>query len=406
MAVGNGVWPTVFPVAGVRLGVAAAGVKYTDRNDVVLLEIAEGSEVAGVFTQNAFCAAPVTLAKQHLGENTPRYFLINSGNANACTGDAGFDAAQETMSAVARVAKVSINQVLPFSTGVIGEPLPSSKIVAAIPQAYEQLDVMGWELAATTIMTTDTRPKASSVRINIGGETVSITGISKGSGMIRPNMATMLAYIATDAAIDADTLRAISLSAANKSFNRITIDGDTSTNDACMLIATGQSSAKKIERPSGEAFEKIRDAIIDVYKNLAQQIVRDGEGATKFVTVNVSGGKSNSECLQVAYAIAHSPLVKTALFASDPNWGRIVAAIGYAGIDSLDPSRVSVSLDDVQIVKNGSRAVSYLEESGQAIFNQPEFSINVALGRGEASETLWTSDLSHEYVTINAEYRT
>ncbi|WP_075185856.1 bifunctional glutamate N-acetyltransferase/amino-acid acetyltransferase ArgJ [Teredinibacter haidensis] len=405
MAVGESLWPHIYPVAGVRLGVAAAGVKYRDRNDVVLLEIKDGSSVAGVFTQNTFCAAPVTIAKQLLKEKTPRFFIINSGNANACTGRQGMEAAWETMQAVADISGESADRVLPFSTGVIGEPLPCGKISAAVPEAFNSLSVEGWEAAARTIMTTDTRPKAASVEVDVDGEVITITGIAKGSGMIRPNMATMLAYIATDAAISPDVLGTISRLAANRSFNRITIDGDTSTNDACMLIATGQSSAPALKCHGGEYFEKIAAAIVAVYQSLAQEVVRDGEGATKFVTVNVSGGQSQTESLQVAYSVAHSPLVKTALFASDPNWGRIVAAIGYAGIEGLDANGVRVSLDDVEIVRDGGRSPNYTEEAGQAVFNQSQFAINIDLGRGEASETIWTSDLSHEYVTINAEYR-
>ena len=411
MAVGVENWPKIYPIAGVKLGVAAAGVKYANRNDVVLVEIAEGSQVAGVFTQNAFCAAPVTLAKESLAienmsKRSVRYFLVNSGNANACTGQAGIAAAKQTMQTVADCTGVIPQAVLPFSTGVIGELLPADKIGAAIPEAINSLCEQNWLEAAKTIMTTDTRPKGASIRVEVDGQVFHVTGIAKGSGMIRPNMATMLGYVATDLKISREVLQNLSAYAANKSFNRITIDGDTSTNDACMLVATGLSSAPALTDSDGAYFEKVRDAIVQVYQSLSQQIVRDGEGATKFVTVNVGGGVNNDECLQVAYSVAHSPLVKTALFASDPNWGRIVAAIGYAGIPDLDDTKVKVSLDDVAIVTDGGRASTYTEEAGQEVFNKEAFSINIHLGRGAAQETIWTSDLSHQYVTINAEYRT
>lgn len=408
MAVGNIEWPTMNPIAGVRWGVAAAGIKYANRNDLIIAEFTPGSSVAGVFTQNAFCAAPVVIAKKNLVACASRYMLINSGNANACTGDAGFDAAYRTMQAVADTAGVDAERVIPFSTGVIGEPLPAEKLVAAVPSAFADLaaDANAWERAARAIMTTDTRAKGATSQIDIDGETISITGIAKGAGMIRPNMATMLAYVATDAVITPDALNAISRYAANKSFNRISIDGDTSTNDACILVATGQSGAPPLKVLSGDYFNRLAEAITEVYQSLAQQIVRDGEGATKFVTVNVRGGVNHQECLQVAYAIAHSPLIKTALFASDPNWGRIVAAIGYAGVEGLSASSVSVWADDVAIVCNGGRASSYTEDAGQSVFSRPEFTIHVDLGRGAAQETVWTTDLSHEYVSINAEYRT
>lgn len=408
MAVGNIAWPTMIPIAGVRWGVASAGIKYANRNDLIVAEFATGSSVAGVFTQNAFCAAPVVIAKKNLAACAPRYMLINSGNANACTGDAGFDAAYRTMQAVADTAGVDSERVIPFSTGVIGEPLPAEKIVTAVPSAFANLasDANAWERAARAIMTTDTRPKGATSQIDIEGEILSISGIAKGAGMIRPNMATMLAYIATDAVITPDALNAISRYAANKSFNRITIDGDTSTNDACILVATGQSAAPALKVLSGDYFYQLADAIAEVYQSLAQQIVRDGEGATKFVTVNVRGGLNHQECLRVAYAIAHSPLIKTALFASDPNWGRIVAAIGYSGVEGLNASMVNVWADDVAIVCNGGRASSYTEEAGQSVFSKPEFTVHVDLGRGVAQETIWTTDLSHEYVSINAEYRT
>ncbi|TVZ39994.1 glutamate N-acetyltransferase [Alteromonadaceae bacterium 2753L.S.0a.02] len=405
MAVGEFQLPQLHAVDGVRLGVAAAGVKVAKRMDCVLIELAEQTRVAGVFTQNAFCAAPVMLCRKNLGAN-PRYLLINSGNANACTGDAGIAAAQKTMAAVARQGDVAPEAVLPFSTGVIGNLLPADKIVNAVPALFESLCTEGWETAARAIMTTDTRPKLASAIVSLGGKDVVITGMAKGAGMIKPNMATMLAYIATDALVSAPMLDEISRYSANRSFNRISIDGDTSTNDSCMLMATGCAGNTEITSPDSENFITLRDAICEIYQSLAQQIVRDGEGATKFVTVCVEGGATNSECLKVAYAIAHSPLIKTALFASDPNWGRIVAAIGYAGVESLDANQVRVWLDQVQIVADGGSAPGYTEAAGQAVFNQPEFTIRVDLGRGQQSETLWTTDLSHEYVTINAEYRT
>jgi len=407
MAVGEVVWPQIHAISGVRLGVAAAGIKYRNRHDIVLFELAEGSRVAGVFTQNAFCAAPVTIAKHHMAAHSPRYLLVNSGNANACTGEAGHKAAMQSIQAVAGCGAVASEQVLPFSTGVIGEILPAEKIAAAIPAVFDSLDANGWRVAAEAIMTTDTRPKAATHKLHFeDGSSISITGIAKGAGMIRPNMATMLAYIATDADISQEVLDQISRVAANKSFNRITIDGDTSTNDACMLMATAQSKAPALNSASGELYNRVCSAVVEVYQSLAQQIVRDGEGATKFVTVNVDGGASAQECLNVAYAVAHSPLIKTAMFASDPNWGRIVAAIGYADIDALDANLVKVALDNVAIVEDGGGAHGYKEEDGKRVFSKAEFSVNIHLGRGNFSETIWTSDLSHEYVTINAEYRT
>lgn len=405
MAVGEFVMPNLRCIPGVRLGVAAAGIKHKSRNDCVLIEIADGSRVAGVFTQNAFCAAPITLCRRNLSAG-PRFMLINSGNANACTGAPGMVAAEQTMRAVADVGCVHAETVLPFSTGVIGNPLPAEKIIDAVPALFADLTDDGWERAARAIMTTDTRPKLASTTIDIEGVTVAITGMAKGAGMIRPNMATMLAYIATNAAVAQPLLNDLSRIAANQSFNRISIDGDTSTNDACMLIATGQAGHSEISSPSSVAYEVLATAVTGIYQSLAQQIVRDGEGATKFVTVRVEGGASHDESLKVAYAIAHSPLVKTAMFASDPNWGRIVAAIGYAGLENLDANGVKVWLDNVQIVADGGRAAGYTEEAGQTVFNQSEFTVRVDLGRGGCTETLWTSDLSHEYVTINAEYRT
>ncbi|MCP3906667.1 MAG: bifunctional glutamate N-acetyltransferase/amino-acid acetyltransferase ArgJ [Oceanicoccus sp.] len=406
MAVGEGKLPPLYPVNGFRLGTTSAGIKTQGRQDLVLMEIAEGASVAGVFTRNAFCAAPVQQAKKHLTAATPRYFIVNTGNANAGTGEQGLQDSQATCEAVAAQASVSGDQVLPFSTGVIGEPLPIDKIIAALPAAQTALDSDGWEQAASGIMTTDTRPKAASVQIDLLGETVTITGIAKGAGMIKPNMATMLAYVATDAAIDQSLLQLMINQAVNQSFNRITVDGDTSTNDACMLVATGQASAERISDQQHPFYQTLQDAITTVFIELAQGLVRDGEGANKFVTVAVSGGQSEEECLKVAYTVAESPLVKTALFASDPNWGRLLAAIGRAGIDTMDVDRVSVHLNDVLIAENGCRAASYTEEQGSAAMEPEEIVIAIDLDRGDKTATVWTSDLSHDYVRINAEYRT
>lgn len=404
MAVGLGELPVMHPVAGFELGIASAGIKKPGRRDVVLMRCAEGSTVAGVYTQNAFCAAPVLLCKQRM-QSSPRYLLVNTGNANAATGEPGLQAANAVCQELAGLLGCPVEQVLPFSTGVIGEPLPVAKIVAALPAAISDLREENWALAAEGIMTTDTLPKGASVQFQHNGVTVTVTGISKGAGMIRPNMATMLGYIATDAAVSQDILQNILHDAANKSFNRITIDGDTSTNDSCILVATGQAALTPITEAQGELYEALREAIEQVAMQLAQAIVRDGEGATKFVTVQVQGGANQQECLDVAYAVAHSPLIKTALFASDPNWGRIVAAIGYAGVKDLNTEQVNVYLNDVCIVAQGGRAQAYTEEQGAAVMQQAEILIRIELERGGSSETIWTTDLSHEYVRINAEYR-
>ncbi|WP_205341075.1 bifunctional glutamate N-acetyltransferase/amino-acid acetyltransferase ArgJ [Denitrificimonas caeni] len=404
MAVGLGDLPVMHPVAGFELGIASAGIKKPGRRDVVLMRCAPGSTVAGIYTQNAFCAAPVVLCKQRM-QSSPRYLVVNTGNANAATGELGLQAANAVCQQLAALLKCPVEQVLPFSTGVIGEPLPVDKIVAALPAALADLAEDNWALAGEGIMTTDTLPKGASVQFQHEGVTLTVTGISKGAGMIRPNMATMLGYIATDAAVSQDILQNILHDAANKSFNRITIDGDTSTNDSCILVATGQAALAPITAATGALYEALRDAIHQVAMQLAQAIVRDGEGATKFVTVQVQGGANQQECLDVAYAVAHSPLIKTALFASDPNWGRIVAAIGYAGVKNLDTEQVNVYLDDVCIVARGGRAASYTEEQGAAVMQQAEILIRIELERGGCAETIWTTDLSHEYVRINAEYR-
>ena len=404
MAVGLGELPVMHPVAGFELGIASAGIKKPGRRDVVLMRCAEGSTVAGVYTQNAFCAAPVVLCKQRM-QSAPRYLIVNTGNANAATGELGLQAANAVCQQLADLVGCPVEQVLPFSTGVIGEPLPVEKITAALPAACADLRADNWALAGEGIMTTDTLPKGASVQFQHNGVTVTVTGISKGAGMIRPNMATMLGYIATDAAVSQVVLQNILHDAANKSFNRITIDGDTSTNDSCILVATGQAAVEPISEAQGELYTALRDAINQVAMQLAQAIVRDGEGATKFVTVQVQGGATQQECLDVAYAVAHSPLIKTALFASDPNWGRIVAAIGYAGVKNLDTEQVNVYLDDVCIVARGGRAQAYTEEQGAAVMQQAEILIRIELERGGCTETIWTTDLSHEYVRINAEYR-
>lgn len=405
MAVGLGPLPTLHPVPGFELGIASAGIKRPGRKDVVVMRCAEGATVAGVFTLNAFCAAPVILARQRVG-GPVRYLLTNTGNANAGTGQPGLEAAARTCETLARLAGVEPVAVLPFSTGVIGEPLPVEKIEGALQAALDDLSENNWAEAATGIMTTDTLPKGASRQFTHDGVTVTVTGISKGAGMIRPNMATMLGYIATDAKVSQAVLQDLIRDAANKSFNRITIDGDTSTNDCCMLIATGKAALAEITEASGPLFAALKAAVFDVCMEVAQAIVRDGEGATKFVTVQVNGGGNHQECLDVGYAVAHSPLIKTALFASDPNWGRILAAVGRAGVPELDVSRIDVYLGDVCIASQGGRAASYTEEQGAAVMAQAEIGIRIELGRGDCSETIWTTDLSHEYVKINAEYRT
>ena len=404
MAVGLGPLPTLHPVPGFELGIASAGIKRVGRKDVVVMRCAPGSTIAGVTTTNAFCAAPVLVTRERLGGEV-RYLLTNTGNANAGTGPDGLLRARRACAKLAELAGVAEEAILPFSTGVIGEPLPVEKIEAALPAALADLKVDNWALAAEGIMTTDTLPKGASRQFAHDGVTVTVTGISKGAGMIRPNMATMLGYIATDATVARDVLQDLVRDAANKSFNRITIDGDTSTNDCCMLIATGQAGLPAIAEKSGELYGKLKQAVFEVFMEVAQAIVRDGEGATKFVTVQVNGGANHQECLDVAYAVAHSPLIKTALFASDPNWGRILAAVGYAGVPNLDVSRIDVFLGDVCIASQGGRAASYTEEQGAAVMAEEEIGIRIELGRGDCSETIWTTDLSHEYVRINAEYR-
>jgi glutamate N-acetyltransferase/amino-acid N-acetyltransferase len=405
MAVGLAPLSTLHPVAGFELGVASAGIKRPGRPDLVVMRCAEGSSVAGVFTLNAFCAAPVILAKKRVAGRV-RYLLTNTGNANAGTGEEGLRNALRSCASLARLAAVDEDAVLPFSTGVIGEPLPLEKIETALPAAFNDLGADNWAAAASAIMTTDTQPKGASRQFMHDGVTVTVTGISKGAGMIKPNMATMLGYIATDAKVAQGVLQDLLRDAANKSFNRITIDGDTSTNDCCMLIATGQAALAEINHASGALFAALKQAIFEVSLELAQAIVRDGEGATKFVTVQVNGGATFQECLDVGYAVAHSPLIKTALFASDPNWGRILAAVGRAGLAQLDVSKIDVYLGELCIASKGGRAASYTEAQGAAVMAEAEIGIRIELGRGRCSETIWTTDLSHEYVRINAEYRT
>lgn len=413
MPVGDFSFPGMMPINGVRLSAVSAGIKKVSADgekklDLVLIELPATANIAGVYTKNAYCAAPITLCKEHTQySSNSRYLIINSGNANACTGEQGLTTALAMCQAVASYVDIDPRLVLPFSTGVIGEPLPVEKIEHAIPELFEKLKEDHWSLAAEGIMTTDTCSKGVNASLVVDGcsDTLTINGIAKGSGMINPNMATMLAYVVTNACVNETLLKDILVEATNLSFNRITIDGDTSTNDSCILVAAGSSDII-IDNESSPHYAIFKQSVFDLFKKLAQKIVRDGEGATKFVTINVEEGSDSSECLQVAYAIAHSPLVKTALFASDANWGRIVAAIGYAGVNELTVDNIRVYLDDVLIVEKGGRAESYLEDAGAAVMSQAEILLRVCLGRGDVSETIWTTDLSHEYVTINAEYRT
>lgn len=396
------------PVKGFEMGIAEAGIKKANRKDLLVMTLAPGSQVAGVFTLNRFCAAPVQICREYLtqdGRNGEiRALVVNTGNANAGTGERGMKHALETCAALAKDLKVNPEQILPFSTGVILEPLPIEKIITALPKAVANLREDNWFDAAEAIMTTDTQPKATSVTVETSTGLVTITGICKGAGMIHPNMATMLGFIATDAGFAPGLLSSLTKEVADFSFNAITIDGDTSTNDSFIIMATGQSSVhiKSIQDP---AYAVVHDALIGLARKLAQMIVRDGEGATKFMTIDVVGGKTAEECRLVAKAVAHSPLVKTAFFASDPNLGRILAAIGYAGIKDLDVNHVQMWLGDVWIAKNGGRNPSYQEADGQRVMQEPEITIKIDLGRGAASQTLWTCDLSHDYVSINADYR-
>jgi len=396
----------LFAVPGVRIGVAEAGVRKANRKDLTVVLIDEGSAVGGVFTQNRFCAAPVQVCREHLAANHGiRAMVINTGNANAGTGEDGLMRTRSTCIALARKLEISPEQILPFSTGVIMEPLPVDRIEAGLPAALADASADHWARAAEGIMTTDTIPKAFSQRAQVGGATVTITGISKGAGMIRPNMATMLGFMATDAKIDPSLIQPLAKLLADASFNRVTIDGDTSTNDSFVVIATQKAANAAITSLDSADGKALAAAMQDVARQLAQAIVRDGEGATKFITVQVDGGRNAAECRQVAYAVAHSPLVKTAFYASDPNLGRILAAVGYAGIDDLDQTGIDLFLDDVHVAVKGGRNPSYREEDGQRVMKQSEITVRIGLGRGEASETVWTCDFSHEYVTINADYR-
>ncbi|MDR0458178.1 MAG: bifunctional glutamate N-acetyltransferase/amino-acid acetyltransferase ArgJ [Burkholderiaceae bacterium] len=402
---------SLHPVPGVRLGITEAGIRKAGRKDLTVLLLDDGAAVGGVFTQNRFCAAPVQVCREHLARVAPergiRALVINTGNANAGTGEEGLAHARATCAALANLLNIAPEQVLPFSTGVIMEPLPVERLMAGLPAALADAapSAAQWLRAAQGIMTTDTVPKVFSQQIALGGQQVTITGISKGAGMIRPNMATMLGFVATDAAIAPALLQPLAQRLADASFNRISVDGDTSTNDSFIVIATGQAGNNPItalDAPEGRA---LTEAMTGVARQLAQAIVRDGEGATKFVTLRIEGGRDAAECRKVAYAIAHSPLVKTAFFASDPNLGRILAAVGYAGIADLDQTKIDLYLDDVPVAAQGGRHPDYREEDGQRVMKQSEFTVRVNLGRGAASDTLWTCDLSHDYVSINADYR-
>ncbi|MFZ2405512.1 MAG: bifunctional glutamate N-acetyltransferase/amino-acid acetyltransferase ArgJ [Methylobacter sp.] len=404
MAVGQCSFPIMHPVAGITLGTANAGIKQTVRDDILVIQMAEHSTCAAVFTQNAFCAAPVHVAKANLA-HSPRWLLINSGNANAGTGEQGMKDALATCADLAEVVDGVATQVLPFSTGVIGQPLPVNKIKASLREAVSNLDTANWDKAAQAIMTTDTFPKGVSKVIEIDGQTITINGISKGAGMIQPNMATMLGFMATDAKIEQALLQNCLALAVEQSFNRITVDGDTSTNDACVLMASGCSLVPEIKQDS-ESYKIFADAVMTVCKQLAEAIIRDGEGATKLMRIVVEQALTDEEAVRVGKTIAHSPLVKTAFFASDPNWGRILAAVGRAGVENMVLEDVQLYLDDVCIVRNGGRADDYTEEAGQRVMNKEEITVTVKLGRGSAVQEVLTCDFSYDYVKINAEYRT
>ena len=396
----------LFPIAGVRIGITEAGIRKANRKDLTVFLLDAGASVSGVFTQNRFCAAPVQVCRTHLASGAGvRAMLINTGNANAGTGQEGLARAQRTCEALAGKLALSPEQVLPFSTGVIMEPLPVDRIEAGLDAALADAREDNWLRAAEAIMTTDTIAKAFGAQVKIGGALVSITGISKGAGMIRPNMATMLGFMATDACVSQTLMQQLARELAEGSFNRVTVDGDTSTNDSFVLVATHQAAHAPIESLDSADGQALKAAMLGVARQLAQAIVRDGEGATKFISIQVEGGKSAAECRQVAYAIAHSPLVKTAFFASDPNLGRILAAVGYAGIDDLDQAGIDLYLDDVHVAVKGGRNPAYREEDGQRVMKQSEIAVRVVLGRGQAQDTVWTCDLSHDYVTINADYR-
>ncbi len=400
----------LYPIAGVRWGITEAGIRKANRKDLAVMLLDEGASVGAVFTQNRFCAAPVQICREHLAKNAGqshgiRALLINTGNANAGTGDDGLARAHASCIALARELNVAPEQILPFSTGVIMEPLPHDRIAAGLPAAIADAKEDHWGRAAEAIMTTDTVAKAFSSRLRLGGVAVTITGISKGAGMIRPNMATMLGFMATDACVSQAVMAQLARELAEGSFNRVTVDGDTSTNDSFVLVASNQARHAPITSLDSEDGRALRAAMMEIAVQLAQAIVRDGEGATKFITVRVEGGQTGEECRKVAYAIAHSPLVKTAFFASDPNLGRILAAVGYAGIEDLDQTKIDLYLDDVLVAKNGGRHPDYVEAEGQRVMKQSEIAVRVVLGRGTAAETVWTCDLSYDYVKINADYR-
>lgn len=396
------------PVAGVTLGIAQAGIRKVDRDDLLVIRLEEGARAGGVFTRNRFCAAPVLVCRDHLSRSSGavRALVVNTGNANAGTGEQGMAASLTTCESVAKLLGCAAHEVLPFSTGVIMEPLPVERLVAGLPRCLEDLKADNWARAAQAIMTTDTVPKAASERVRIAGAEITVTGIAKGAGMIRPDMATMLGYLATDARLSPTLVREAAARIAERSFNCISVDGDTSTNDSFVLIATGRADMSEISDAGSAEFGEFCDAAAGVAIRLAQAIVRDGEGATKFMTVRVEAGRTEAECRQVGYAIAHSPLVKTAFFASDPNLGRILAAIGNAGIADLEVGRVDLYLDEVLVAKGGARASGYTEADGQRVMKQSEITVRVHLARGAASAVVWTCDLSHDYVSINADYRT
>ncbi len=398
--------PKMHPVPGFKLGTTSAGIKVPGRKDLVVMQLADNASVAGVFTQNAFCAAPVHICKAHLQTGTTRYFVTNTGNANAGTGEQGMQDAMATCTRLAELTDTEPSSILPFSTGVIGESLPTDKILNALPAALDILSEDGWVDAAQGILTTDTCTKGASRQIELQGKTITITGISKGSGMIRPDMATMLAYVATNAPVTPDVLQSMLKQAADHSFNRITVDGDTSTNDSCMLVATGKAEIAVIDGQDSLEYKQLQNAVTEVMEQLARAIVLDGEGATKLINIHIQSAADAQECDAVAYTIAHSPLVKTAFFASDPNWGRILAAVGRSGIKNLDINSLEIFLDDVCLVRNGGRAEDYTEARGQAVMDQDEITVRVDLKRGAAETTIWTCDLSYDYVKINAEYRT
>ncbi|MBV6411317.1 MAG: bifunctional ornithine acetyltransferase/N-acetylglutamate synthase [Rhodocyclaceae bacterium] len=395
----------LLPIAGVALGIAQAGIRKANRRDLLLIRLEAGAAVAGVFTQNRFCAAPVLVCREHLAAGAIRALVVNTGIANAGTGEPGMQSARASCAAAARLIGCAPAQVLPFSTGVIMEPLPVERLAAGLPASVADLREDNWAAAAEAIMTTDTCPKAASRKVSLGGTAVSVTGIAKGAGMIRPNMATMLGFVATDAAVAQPLLQRLVREAADASFNCVTVDGDTSTNDSFVLIASGKAGNASIDDAASADYAALREAVTAVARELAQAIVRDGEGATKFISIEVSGGRDAAECKAIGYAIAHSPLVKTAFFASDPNLGRILAAIGNAGINDLDVTRVKLWLDEVLVSENGGRAASYREEDGARVMRQEEIAVRVDLARGAAQATVWTCDFSYDYVRINADYR-